>query len=282
MRKLLCLIVGLLLFATVVHAEDVAWNQDSTAAGGRRQGVLINLPTGENLDVTLSDSAVNIPDGVVVSGTVTSTNAILTSVAAGDTSLNIRGTVTASVSVDSPLAVDVMTMPTTTVTGAVTTSGTVDATLTDSAVNLPDGVVVTGAVTVSGTADVTQTDSAVNIPDGVVVSGAVTTSGTVTNIMADVTLVDTIVEVTLADTAVNYSYELPAKCVAYEFWSDTGVAFTWAFSTAGISSNYMKQQASIPYATFQLGSEKLYTGTLWFNDPTVAGTIIGIHVITKP
>ena len=41
-----------LCFLSKAFAEDVAWQSDPTGAGGRRQGILINMPTGENLPVT--------------------------------------------------------------------------------------------------------------------------------------------------------------------------------------------------------------------------------------
>ena len=270
--KLLWLVVGLLLFATVVQGEDVAWNQDSTAAGGRRQGVLINMPTGEALpvsfsggiDATLTDSKVTVENTVTVTGAVTTSGTVDATLT--DSAVTVENTVTVDGSgVTQPIS------------GAVTiTSGSVDSTLTDSSID--DGG---GSITVDGSVDVTFTDSTIQATD-LDIRDLSSASDSVTNIMADVTLADTIVEVTLADTSVNYSYALPAKTVAYEFWSDTGVAFTWAFSTGGIATNYMKQQASTPYASFQLGSEMLYTGTLWFKDPTVAGTIICLHIITKP
>jgi hypothetical protein len=156
-----------------------------------------------------------------------------------------------------------------------------------------DGTAGDTHVTVSGTVTAAQailgalkTAATLYQTDGVPVdiTHPVYTSpatGTITPAMSDVTLSDTIVNLMFVDTTTVVSYVLPAKTVAYEFWTGNGTVFYWAFSTSGLSSNRMKQPTGIPYNTFQLGSEKLYTGTLYFQDATGSDTI-NLHIVTKP
>src|ERR1035437_2985471 len=83
------------------------------------------------------------------------------------------------------------------------------------------------------------------------------------SIMADVTLSSTITDTSLADTSTIVSFTLTAKCVAYECWLTSGNGFYFSDTSGGSSSAYMKMQAGVPYNTFGLGSEELYSGTVW-------------------
>jgi len=238
MKKIWLAIAVLLLFGVYAMAEDVAWNQDSTAAGGRRQGVLVQTPTGEKLPTT---------DSGIASAT------------AGDTSVNVRGTLSLS--------------------------GSVDATLTDTKVtveSMPDVILADSGINDAGgslTVDNSNLDTQLTLllAQLVAINGKTTTPP-----LADVTLADTIIDLVLTDSGTVYNVALPAKTVAYEFWAlGTGVV-NFSMSSAGTSTSYMPLKSGYSYNTFGLGSEKLYTGTIYFRCPLANNETICVRIWTKP
>ena len=241
MYKRLRLVIGCVLFLMLscafAGAETIDWYPNSN---GIYDGVMIKLPTGESLDVTISD-----------------------------TEFTISGTV------DVDLVDTAVTIP-----GGVVVSGAVDATLTDSKVTVENTVTVDGS-------GVTQPVSIATMPStpvtGTFYQGTQPVSlATNTPLMTDVTLADTIIDLTLTDSGTVYNVVLPAKCVAYEFWAvGTGVV-KFAMSSAGIDTNYMTLKAGYPYSTFSLGSEKIYSGTIYFRCPLADNEIMCIRIWTKP
>ena len=101
--------------------------------------------------------------------------------------------------------------------------------------------------------------------------------------LVDITLADTIIDTTMADTSTVYNVVLPAKCVAYEFQCKGAGAVDYAMSSGGVTTNYWTLKSGYSYNTFGLGSEKLYTGTIYFKctSPT-AGDVFQIRIWTKP
>lgn len=144
--------------------------------------------------------------------------------------------------------------------------------------------------TVSGTATVSATDLDIRdltaATDTVHIDSPIlaTVSGTVAvSAMTDVTLTPTFYEITLTDTAtVDSTINLPAKTVAFEFWTDVVThTIEWNLTTT-TPGTYVIKNPGVRYFTFGLGSEKLYTGRFYFKDTTEAGCVVNVIVWTKP
>jgi hypothetical protein len=189
-----------------------------------------------------------------------------------------------------------------TVNGAVTVTGSVDATLADSTIqgtvavsSLPEvtlsdtTMTVNGAVTVSGTVSATLTDSGINdaggsltvdftAPDTTIQDGG----GSITTDRADIANSFLIVDLALTDTGTVYSYTLPAKCIDFELEARGVGVVDWSNSDTTAATTYKTLKSGYPYTTFGKGAENLYSGTLYFKCPLTANEVMEIIVWTKP
>jgi len=229
----------------------------------------------DNQPVTVTSGTVTITP----SGTQAVSNQALTDAAAPETGINIKqktGEVFEVTQSDTSindgggsLTVD-FTAPDTTVQATDLDIRNLTAATDTVHVDSPILATVSGAVTNDILTSAAAGDTSLNI------------RGTATTIMSDITLADSMIDIALTDTDTVYSYALPAKTVAYEFSArGTGVV-QWSIVDNTAATTYLTLKSGYPYNTFGLGSEKLFTGTLYFKCPLTAGEIIELHVITKP
>jgi hypothetical protein len=247
MAKRIWLAVLFALFLSglpLLYAETIHWQVDKPV-GGQRLGYVV--------EVTQNDTPLSVTGSFTPSG-----KQVVQGGSSTDTPLYIRPLTSATdtVHVDSPILA--------TVSGSVTTSGTATVSGTVTAAQAILGALKTAATLYTTDGQIMNSTHPIYV------------------LLNDVTVSDTVYDVTMSDTVSAFNTgALPAKTVAYELRTLGGTAFKWAFSAAGINSNYYYQPAGEPLISFQLGSEKLFTGTIYFKGTTVAD-VMCVHIITKP
>ncbi|MDD4924776.1 MAG: hypothetical protein PHF74_08140 [Dehalococcoidales bacterium] len=93
MRKRVAVVAGILAVASMcvwLYTENVSWDTDPTAVGGQRRGILIQTPTDETLSVSL-DEVTSGDTSLAVRGSITATMDFA-DITNGDTSVNVRST----------------------------------------------------------------------------------------------------------------------------------------------------------------------------------------------